>query len=71
MVNLLLDHNANIEAKTHCRFTPMHFACKFGRRDMIELLTARKGLLTAWDQWEKVRCAFMDVGASACPQLDG
>jgi ankyrin repeat protein len=54
MVELLLECNADIEGKTHCKFTPMHFACKFGRRNVIELLTSKNGLLTTWDQWEKV-----------------
>jgi len=53
VVELLLDKGANIDIKDNeYSFTPLHYAARFGREDVADVLIARGANINAKDKWD-------------------
>mmetsp|Transcript_32842 Transcript_32842/g.29701 ORF Transcript_32842/g.29701 Transcript_32842/m.29701 type:complete len:119 (-) Transcript_32842:1338-1694(-) len=49
VVEVLLEHNANIEAKTSMQRTPLHLSCMRGNLPIVKILVKHKANLNATD----------------------
>ncbi len=73
IVQILLDHGADIAAKGDRGYTPLHYAAKHGQLDAIKLLVKRGAKLEAKDvdgwtplqssRWDEARTLLLKLGA--------
>lgn len=49
VVEFLLEHGAEVNARTTAWVTPLHFAAQIGNREVVELLLAHKAKINAVD----------------------